>query len=589
MKKRAVEKPTAQVLSVKRRATGSVQQTSQPAWFYYFKDGQEAFQAGDFQKAADLFTRALCDEPTHATLLDCRAATYEKLNRLEDAFLDAKTMIQKQPTNAKGYLRGAKLLVDHPPLADMFKVTALAVCRKGCKRVPPTDPRYKQLETRKQTLERHAAMRKNTRDPITLFPTEVLAQIFNYLPFHRKLACMLVSKNWRAFLVAWPAMWANLDLITGATRRNANLKTLQRYLLHTNGQHVRKVSFTGNADIFSLLRQHNCTKLTQINLLDSTLSPDQWTDSFPAIGSHLTHLQLNSLFCSENYCDVVSRVLDACPQLTHLFYTFSMQSPRREDETIRGAPHALQQLYLTVCDGHCHLPPSALESLAARCPDLTHLYTSFLDHHLLLSLFPKLRVLDLHLKQDVLARDDWFNTKIMAAPTTGLEELGTTQAASEENMLRFVDQDLMPHIASLHTLRLELVAVGRPTRLDMMPPSSILHTLELRTVGHDEQSLLHLISLYPRLTNVKFTHMSEVNDNVAHALAELPNLTHLDLSMTSITGAGLRPFVEKRAATLVALIANDCRLISPDAVQFVRDRLGTRFTCTLTDTRRRRR
>jgi len=65
------------------------------------KQGRQAFQEKKFDIASSFFGRALAFAPKDVDLLDSRAETYEKLNRLDDALTDAKAMIKRHPQNPK--------------------------------------------------------------------------------------------------------------------------------------------------------------------------------------------------------------------------------------------------------------------------------------------------------------------------------------------------------------------------------------------------------------------------------------------------------------------------------------------------------
>ncbi|CAO3624815.1 unnamed protein product [Cunninghamella blakesleeana] len=52
-------------------------------WQHYYDDGQQAYKSSQFKEAVEYFSQAIKLQPTNTTLLECRAASYEKLKDLE--------------------------------------------------------------------------------------------------------------------------------------------------------------------------------------------------------------------------------------------------------------------------------------------------------------------------------------------------------------------------------------------------------------------------------------------------------------------------------------------------------------------------
>lgn len=236
-----------QSTSRKKATPSSTTPIQQASWKHYFQDGRQAFQESQYKEALDYFNQAVLLEPAHLTLLDSRAATYERLQQWGLAIQDAKTMVKLSPTSSKGYLRYGKLLSSH----YQRHASAAKVYQRGCDMVDPNDARYALLMSLKQDMEAHIAKakqrRQGQRDPLGIMPYDVLDLIFSYLPFHRRVACMLVSRTWRRFLVTWSGMWRNMDLVTGALRHNnVSRKTLAQYLLYTQGRHLRRFSLSAD-------------------------------------------------------------------------------------------------------------------------------------------------------------------------------------------------------------------------------------------------------------------------------------------------------------------------------------------------------
>ncbi|KAG5440710.1 hypothetical protein PCK2_000146, partial [Pneumocystis canis] len=75
----------------------------------YTEQAIHAFKAEMYNEALGLFTEALQQNKT-LSLLNGRAATFEKLGEYEYALKDSYRMIRSYPYNVEGYLRAGKVL-----------------------------------------------------------------------------------------------------------------------------------------------------------------------------------------------------------------------------------------------------------------------------------------------------------------------------------------------------------------------------------------------------------------------------------------------------------------------------------------------
>ncbi|KAG5438594.1 hypothetical protein PCANB_002700 [Pneumocystis canis] len=123
-----------------------------------------AFKTEMYNEALELFTKALQQNKT-LSLLDGRAATFEKLGEYEYALKDSYKMIRSYPYNAEGYLRAGKVL----RLMDKH-IKAIDIYKRGIK--------YS-----------HRGSKKS--DTISL--------------------CQRVSKNWRHMILSMDSLFYNLD------------------------------------------------------------------------------------------------------------------------------------------------------------------------------------------------------------------------------------------------------------------------------------------------------------------------------------------------------------------------------------------
>jgi tetratricopeptide (TPR) repeat protein len=115
--------------------------------FLPFQKGNDAFKKKDFQKALDFYTQSIKFKESAITYCN-RATTYFKLNKYQEAELDATKCVTLDHTYAKGYARrGAArrgLKNFEGAVADFEKALTVA---------PNTKEYEKELEISKKALE----------------------------------------------------------------------------------------------------------------------------------------------------------------------------------------------------------------------------------------------------------------------------------------------------------------------------------------------------------------------------------------------------------------------------------------------------
>lgn len=84
--------------------------------------GNEAVKAGDHAAALEHYSAGLRVEPSHAILLSNRALCLHKLERLEEALVDAKQCTVLRPEFHKGFLRAAMVLKELDRCQEAFEV-----------------------------------------------------------------------------------------------------------------------------------------------------------------------------------------------------------------------------------------------------------------------------------------------------------------------------------------------------------------------------------------------------------------------------------------------------------------------------------
>lgn len=141
--------------------------------------GKQYYGAKQYDKALDTFTQAIdARSPPDVSLYDYRAATWEKLEKLEEALRDARQMIRLQKAEVRGYLRAGKILQKlHKP------EVALGIYQYGIRNVPASNGNYDLLQKMHDKLTRQLAPPKSV-DPFVVMPVELIEMILSYLSFY---------------------------------------------------------------------------------------------------------------------------------------------------------------------------------------------------------------------------------------------------------------------------------------------------------------------------------------------------------------------------------------------------------------------
>lgn len=232
-------KQTSERSSKIKQAKATASHTNESdLWKRVFSDAREAFAQKKFKESVALFTRAITLKPDHSTLLDCRAASYEKVDQLALALRDAKSIIEIAPTESRGYLRAGKVL----SLQKKYD-KAIQVYKRALEKVDPIDSRYHQIALMQAQVEKKANPAP-IRDFMQVLPYDVSSIIFSMLSFDRRVQCTGVCKSWRNFALSWSGMWRDLDF----GDRKVPLTTIKQYLGYAKGRHVRRFA-VANANI----------------------------------------------------------------------------------------------------------------------------------------------------------------------------------------------------------------------------------------------------------------------------------------------------------------------------------------------------
>lgn len=169
--------------------------------------------------------------PQLGSLLDQRAAVYEKLGLLEKALKDGELLLKLEPIGCKGYLRQAKILLALNREIDAYKVYQEAIYKiekvKKDSGISPSPVLLAKLKDQYKKLNLHLKQKKrstsdavaSTTVPATkrvkvksanfflIFPFELVYLIFSHLPLKNLLTCHLVCRQWYNTLTLIPDLY----------------------------------------------------------------------------------------------------------------------------------------------------------------------------------------------------------------------------------------------------------------------------------------------------------------------------------------------------------------------------------------------
>lgn len=221
--------------------------------------------------------------PKLVTLLDCRAAAYEKVKNFQQAMQDCQRAVSAEPYNAKGYIRMGKLLLlmkkerksyevfskgvkrieygiakyqmkvnqnlfqhlqsqksmvksqltsqsksqlksqHQPEVSNSYPDIIKASEMKGLARASSSSSQdMKRLKSSSSTLESNVpSQTQNTPvDILEWLPVEVVGSIFGYLSLKDILNCLLVSHSWNHTLSRIPSLYNKITISRFATLRH---------------------------------------------------------------------------------------------------------------------------------------------------------------------------------------------------------------------------------------------------------------------------------------------------------------------------------------------------------------------------------
>lgn len=403
-------------------------------------------------------------------------------------------------------------------------------------------------------------------DPLTMLPRELAETILEYISFRQRMSACLVSKGWAQFIRASPNLWRHLDL-SGARRKvrtafvSRAINTAQKKLKAATLNHLYDFDKT-----LCALAKH--CQLEELTLLECGQQGKSLTTDLAAannlraleISQHspLTSHELGPLLAAlsdrlETFeCTLASRqpptrYFAVCPKLRSLSLTFEDGLDHRHlFQNIAGFFPTLESLRVFQSQSSNFVSAKSLQ----ECKKLKHLVFHIGEAHQGLLLPPTLTTLDLG--------------SCASLPTDC--ELPLLQELSLKRDKLDAIEDLLSGAPNNGTF-----SFARESH--MVPPSSLraLSILESACISTDLAQLLQ----HPRLKALEalsFPRCVGLDDEGADiiASAKLVKLRTVDLTAADVTGIGVKALVQ--GLSLETLVLNDCRNVSPDAVEWARSK-----------------
>ncbi|KAK6539529.1 hypothetical protein TWF694_009745 [Orbilia ellipsospora] len=524
-------------------------------------EGMASLRKGNYKLAIDKFTEAIdMQPPILMTLLDGRAALYDKIDQLKLALKDAKRMMEHEKANPKGYLRAGKVLY------RMNKPTmALEIYKLGVKNVEPSDPHLPRLQEMiekavdKQTKALKAAQKK-IYDPMQVLPLELLEMVLEYLPFANIVAMQRVSKTWRGVISNNPRFWTTLDFSRAK-------KPVSRAALKNC---ISKSKYTLTKAILKKIHNFNDTTLIDMVSVCKDLEYLKVMGGF--MGSSLSRaMQLTkSMRTLILHCQIPFATFEALvnPELPLEHLECLELGPTKG--TMRFGKRepclALKRLLVNFANEQLNMRPVALDELLVMLPNVQELQLNKLQSDL-----EKLDMTSLEQLEIFVCRNSKIQADEVVYPVSlQILDLSCTSFTSAENIAEH--QETLLNLKRLNLTKCNLT----PTIfLELVPPfETQLTHLRIGYARHLDYNLLAENFFRKKLlTELRELSVEGDYDFSNHAIKELyyqQNLERLNFSITSLNGSGAYQFIlnSKSVGNIREIYMNGIDRVSADLVQF---------------------
>jgi len=533
--------------------------------------GRQYYQEKSYEKALQAFDRAVMFSSDNLllTALDHRAATYEKLGKLQAALKDAKEMIELKPGLAKGYLRCAKVL-----LLKREDSLAQKLYERGLEKVKiGTDPDRVLLQSMHSKLIKKQEP-KPCFDPLGKLPPELAEMVCRQLDVRDLVVSLAVSKSWKKFLEAFHDLWTSIDL--RRARKVVNQTSLKSYLRRSSFGLLEayltiKATDSQSQDRLQYITSH-CPNLVSLGLCQGHIGVSL-AESIPRV-EKLRSLVLESCTIQLNH---VVQVLTLCPQLEIAKFD-EISCPRRSITLRWPQMNNLRELRLVASDRVQSAEDLGdFETLSQTCPNLRSVtFRKWLIHT------------DDFFSWNALESLDLLETKWTWAPlvqqSLKLLNISSTRAIGHQAR----DFATHTHLPILETFNCTGTAgLDVSDIFNLVEPSIQAGTLRGLKMGFRYLGPPIPIPRWERLTvpsTVQYLSLTGLRYSEIGLLSILewfPNLRRVNLTKTLVTGVTIRALEDREHGPLEWLCLHHCHEVSPDAVEYARAK-GTIVEMSLT-------
>ncbi|KAI9771167.1 MAG: hypothetical protein M1840_002518 [Geoglossum simile] len=528
--------------------------------------GKIHYSANEYGLALEAFSAAFeLSSRKSISILDNRAATYEKLTRWTAAYRDASLMMSLKPDDPRGYLRAGKILC-----RTGKQNSAARIYSYGLDHANRKDPRYSILRLMMSKIPQAPTVPKGKLfDPFLVLPVELGSMVAELLSFKTLVLCLRVSKHWNRFLSSLTPLWRQLDL--SVAQRAVGEKFILSCIRRSKGTLTRALlqCLTNNDIVLKAILSHvvmRCKNLKHLEIFD-TGPILGYIDTIP-VAQNLDTLILHSVMRFE----VGSMLLKNCPNLVHIEFHKLQYFSRHLDPWPNNLDR-IKKLYLRHYSGYRGLTERTLilQRLLDKTSNLRELtlvdwrdvpaivsndYSKMSQLESLsiancdLDSFPLLPKTMRHLE----IRTDWGLR--ITGPTILANIVANNISQLESLVLKDIFNTKLIDILSMlrEGSSLKLLHV---TRCLEVSGTDLLQVLTSNTTKH--------------VVDLALIDMLGIDDDLVGAISDMKHLQSLDLSGNStLDGVGVKRLISKSGAMLNKLRLRGCRNVGRDAVDRAR-------------------
>lgn len=480
------------------------------------------------------------------SIYDSRSATYEKLDRLDDALRDVECAMVLVPARWQAYARAARLLLKRQQFARAAKMVQRAYARLEAELANESQTsegdrdalvRHRQRCAELESIKASALRglnggkdivlrsHKSSSCYILLLPTELLTEIFALVAGqdHTALAQTIIKvcKRWRQVALDCPALWDTL--ILGMSQRDPK-KRARTWLLRSEGK-ISDLRVYQQAVVHDDWRRNLEKELMSLKWGSlRALTIEMWdiVQYLKAISSYEILHTLEKLTIEDDPFKMTQRwdtLLSATRQVTEM----RLEGVRLSPQTI--ASRTLRQLSLEHCD--------------------------FGDHHAFefFELQPFLEVLAISLPATYSFRP-WSCTNTINLNYLTHIDISGCHSVSFVNLV-------VPNLRVLRLFRCSSLSEGDFRHLAKMNLSNFEELSLIQLITPIPTSIVDFLKTVPTLRHLVLMGVRGFVVQVVEALAEPPhssNSTQADLPCPRLEYLNVSDTPDIKSATLVRLV-----------------------------------